>query len=94
MLSTQSIKQPRWLSVGEKKLKLLSHVQLFSTPWTVAYQAPPSMGFSRQEYCSGLPLPSPISRVTAEQLDIYSTEYHESIKKATLNHCPLYISNF
>ena len=59
MLSTQSIKQPRWLSVGEKKLKLLSHVQLFTTPWTVAYQAPPSMGFSRQEYCSGLPLPSP-----------------------------------
>ena len=29
------------------------------TPWTVAYQAPPSMGFSRQEYCSGLPFPSP-----------------------------------
>ena len=38
--------------------KLLSSVQLFGTPWTVAYQAPPSMGFSRQEYCSGLPFPS------------------------------------
>ena len=36
-----------------KKLKLLSCVWLFVTPWTVAYQAPPSMGFSRQEYCSG-----------------------------------------
>ena len=36
------------------KAKLLSHVQLFATPWTVAYQAPPSMGFSRQEYWSGL----------------------------------------
>ena len=37
----------------------LSHVQLFVTPWTVAQQAPPSMGFSRQEYWSGLPFPSP-----------------------------------
>ena len=41
------------------KLKLLSHVWLLATPWTVAYQAPPSMGFPRQEYWSGLPLPSP-----------------------------------
>ena len=40
-------------------MKSLSHVQLFATPWTVAYQAPPSMRFSRQEYWSGLPLPSP-----------------------------------
>ena len=41
------------------KVKLLSRVRLFATPWTVAYQAPPSMGFSRQEYWSGVPLPSP-----------------------------------
>ena len=41
------------------KVKLLSRVQLLATPWTVAYQAPPSMGFSRQEYWSGLPFPSP-----------------------------------
>ena len=40
------------------KVKSLSHVRLFATPWTVAYQAPPSMGFPRQEYWSGLPLPS------------------------------------
>ena len=40
-------------------MKSLSHVWLFATPWTVAYQAPPSMGFSRQEYWSGLPFPSP-----------------------------------
>ena len=39
--------------------KLLSRVRLFATPWTAAYQAPPSMGFSRQEYWSGVPLPSP-----------------------------------
>ena len=41
------------------KEKSLSRVQLFATPWTIAYQAPPSMGFSRQEYWSGVPLPSP-----------------------------------
>ena len=41
------------------KVKLLSHVRLFVTPWTVAQQAPLSMGFSRQEYWSGLPFPSP-----------------------------------
>ena len=41
------------------KVKLLSRVQLLVTPWTAAYQAPPSMGFSRQQYWSGVPLPSP-----------------------------------
>ena len=41
------------------KGKLLSCVQLLANPWTVAYQAPPSMGFSRQEYWSGVPLHSP-----------------------------------
>ena len=37
----------------------LSCIRLFATPWTVAYQAPPSVGFSRQEHWSGLPFPSP-----------------------------------
>ena len=41
------------------EVKSLSHVQLFATPWTVAYQASLSMGFSRQEYWNGLPFPSP-----------------------------------
>ena len=41
------------------EVKSLSRVRLFATPWTVAYQAPPSMGFSRQEYWSGLPFVSP-----------------------------------
>ena len=41
------------------KVKLLSRHRLVATPWTAAHQAPPSMGFSRQEYWSGLPLPSP-----------------------------------
>ena len=40
-------------------VKSLSHVQLLATLWTAAYWAPPSMGFSRQEYWSGVPLPSP-----------------------------------
>ena len=40
-------------------VKLLSHVRLFVTPWTVAYQPPLSMGLFRQEYWSGLPFPSP-----------------------------------
>ena len=58
--------EPAWLhkchtSEKQKKVKVksLSHVRLFATPWSVARQAPPSMGFSRQEYWSGLPFPSP-----------------------------------
>ena len=43
------------------EVKSLSHVQLLAIPWTAAYQAPPSMGFSRQEYRSGVPLPSLIN---------------------------------
>ena len=43
----------------EVKVKLLSCVRLLATPWTAAHQAPPSMGFSRQEYWSGVPLPAP-----------------------------------
>ena len=42
------------------KVKSLSRVRLLATPWTAAYQAPPSMGFSRQEYWSGVSLPSPL----------------------------------
>ena len=48
------------------KVKLLSHVRLFTTPWTAAYQAPRSMGFSRQEYWSGLPFPSPMHESESE----------------------------
>ena len=47
------------------KVKSLSPLWLFVTPWTSAYQAFPSMGFSRQEYWSGLPLPSPFSHPKA-----------------------------
>ena len=50
-----------WFQIGKVKVKvkLLSPVRLFATPWTAAYQASPSMGFSRQVYWSGLPFPSP-----------------------------------
>ena len=41
------------------EVKSLSHVRLTATLWTIAHQAPPSMGFSRQEYWSGLPFPAP-----------------------------------
>ena len=47
------------------KLKALSRVQLFATPWTAVHQAPPFMGFSRQQYWSGLPLPSPACEMSA-----------------------------
>ena len=48
------------LQCRKVKVKSLSRVRLFATPWTAAYQAPLSMGFSRQEYWSGVPSPSPV----------------------------------
>ena len=45
-------------SSSHKHLKSLNHIPLFATPWTAAYQVPPSIGFSRQEHWSGLPFPS------------------------------------
>ena len=64
------------------EVKSLSRVRLFATPWTVAHQAPLSMGFSRQEYWSGLPFPSPgdlpnpgiETRAPALQVDSLPTE--------------------
>ena len=50
------------------KVKSPSRVQLSATPWTAAYQAPPSMGFSRQEYWSGVPLPSPRNKPRIKQI--------------------------
>ena len=47
------------ITLAKVKVKSLSHVRLFATPWTVAHQAPPSMGFSRQGYWSELPFPYP-----------------------------------
>ena len=50
------------------KVKLLSHVRLLATPWTAAYQAPPSMGFSRQEYWREVPLPSPNTQLASYEI--------------------------
>ena len=60
----QGLLTAAWVSHGSWRLKFnikvpADLVRLFATPWTAAYQAPQSMGFSRQEYWSGLPLPSP-----------------------------------
>ena len=55
------------------KVKSLSRVRLLVTPWTAAHQAPPSMGFSRQEYWSGVPLPSP-AKARGSPNQLYFTE--------------------
>ena len=55
----------------EVKVKSLSRVRLFATPWTAAHQAPLSMGFSRQEHWSGVPLPSPVSGTVSGNMVTY-----------------------
>ena len=73
-----------WVSISfsnawkwKVKVKSLSRVWLFSTPWTGAYQAPPSMEFSRQEYWNGLPLPSPM----------YENESESEVAQSCLTLC-------
>ena len=55
---------------GKVKVKLLSRVRLWVTPWTAAHQAPPSMGFSRQQYWSEVPLPSPKNQASTCEIKI------------------------
>ena len=59
------------------KVKSLSRVRLLATPWTAAYQAPPSIGFSRQEYWSGVPLPSPIG-ASGHLINIIKDNFYHS----------------
>ena len=62
-------------------MKSLSRVALLATPWSAAHQAPPPMGFSRQEYWSGVPLPSPVllSAISQIPVELYgSTDGKES----------------
>ena len=66
------------------KGKSLSSVQLFATSWTAAYQAPLSMGFSRQEYWSGVPLPSPESSPSSTQLE-KSLSCNEDLAQPKIN---------
>ena len=65
------------------KVKLLSCVRLLATPWTAAYQAPPSMGFSRQEYWSGVPLPSPLPYIAL--FNSWASEFMLKIKDSVLH---------
>ena len=64
-------------------MKLLSRVRLIATPWTAAYQAPPSMGFSRQEYWSGVALPSPPSQASLCQLGHWDSERESELLVVT-----------
>ena len=59
-------------------MKLHSRVRLIATPWTAAYQAPPSMGFSRQEYWSGVPLPSPTQPADLTLMHIFLSLHHSA----------------
>ena len=71
------------------KVKSLSPVWLLATPWTAAYQTPPSMGFSRQEYWSGVPLPSSLSLVEITKFKIQFNPF------LSLPHtCPSYFFPF
>ena len=82
-------------------MKSLSHVQLFATPWTVAYQAPQSMEFSKQEYWSRLPFHSPgdlpnpgiKSKSPALQTDALLTEPpgKPTLLKGDLSNVPLWL---
>ena len=63
------------------KVKSLSLVRLLATPWTVAHQAPLSMGFSRQEYWSGMPLPSPNIR----HINVYKMLFSVFLTKDLVN---------
>ena len=62
------------------KVKSLSHVQLSVTPWAAAYQAPPSMGFSRQEYWSRVPPPSPMDGWVSQLSFIWQAKETTSLR--------------
>jgi len=69
------------------KGKSLSRVRLLVTPWTTAYQAPPSMGFSRQEYWSGVPLPSPEPTAILISEDISLCQVEDDILSWKIKFC-------
>ena len=61
------------------KVKSLGRVWLLATPWTAAYQASPSVGFSRQEYCSEVPLPSPLALLVKQKLIRYKGRHFQYV---------------
>ena len=68
------------------KVKSLSHVRLLATPWTAAYQTPPSMGYSRQEYWSGVPLPSLTRWKRMLQISVYTEVVKEESEICKFQH--------
>ena len=68
-------------------IHIYSHVQLFATPWTVAHQAPPSMGSSRQEYWSGLAFPSPVHIYIYVKLKSYFQKNDKRIEGTSQESC-------
>ena len=73
------------------KGKSLSRVRLLATSWTTAYQAPPSMGFSRQEYFSGVPLPSPFMLIPYHTVFVtISFWYNWNQEPWCLQFCPFF----
>ena len=66
-------------------VKSLSRIRLLATPWTAAHQAPPSMEFSRQEYWSGVPLPSPFFMCSGNDKDILKTEDSPVVKSVNIS---------
>ena len=81
------------------KVKSLSRVRLLATPWTAAYHAPPSMGFSRQEHWSGVPLPSPIICILSVKSYAYTqiptlTQIYASIHKYTHPHVHVHTDTY
>ena len=92
--SVQGIHQARtleWVAISfshackwKVKVKSLSRVRLLATPWTAAHQAPPSMGFSRQQYWSGVPLPSPRWH-TGYTLILYGSMIHFNVGEKLWN---------
>ena len=95
---TRFPRPPEWVAISfssawkwKVKMKSLSRVRLSATPWTAAYQAPPSMGFSRQEYWSEVPLPSPANnhsslkkqKKTKTKLPILPTPWEMNLLRLT-----------
>ena len=73
---------PEWVAISfsnawkwKVKVKSLSRVRLLATPWTAAYQAPPSVGFTRREYCSVVPLPSLKRTATTEKRKVLENNH-------------------
>ena len=91
--TSASLNTPKPLTV----LLLQSHfsrVRLFATPWTIAHQAPPSMGFSRQEYWSGVPLPSPTPHPSrsSQNSELSSLCYIAASHHISILHVSVYLS--